>query len=1051
MLPVFRSFRRRCALVRLSTLLGFGAALLTGAAPNKPIDFQREIRPVLAENCFQCHGPDSTTRMAGLRLDLKDAALEARKRGRAIVPGKADESLVYQRIASGDKARVMPPVNSHRSLTPQQIATVKQWIDQGANWKEHWAFRPPAKAAAPAVRNAAWPRNSIDRFILVRLEASGLSPAPQADKRTLIRRVALDVTGLPPTPAELEQFLTDASPDAYPRMVDRYLASPHYGEHRARYWLDAARYGDTHGIHVDNYREMWPYRDWVIQAFNRNMPFDQFSIEQLAGDLLPNATLEQRIATGFHRCNVTTNEAGLIEDEYAEIYAKDRADTTAAVWLGLTVGCATCHDHKFDPILQKDFYALGAFFRNTTQNVMDDNIPDTPPVVVVPRPEDRQKWERVSARQAAVRSEMDGIERGDDAAFRQWLTTRHAAPLERPLDKADELYSLDVAGLPSGKPEFRTGDSNVPGYPALHFLKSEGWSVEKAPRLDPEKPFSLSAHFLFPAAEQNYVIASHQNSGDRNRGWTLEIAARVIYLRLIGDGGRNIEVRAAHLAQLTPGSWNSVTVTYDGSRHQAGLTMYLNGKPVATQGGGNQNVELPGEIGVDQPLVLGRTLADGAIADFRLFSRILSESEARLLHEWPRIAMAAPKASADLTKTDETALRAWFLIKENPAYDKLVRELNELKQQAKAIARRGAVTLVMQEKPNSKPSAHLLYRGAYDQKRELLLANTPSVLPPMNNDLPRNRLGFAKWLFTNEHPLTARVTVNRMWQEVFGTGLVKTVDDFGSQGEPPVNQELLDWLAVDFRESGWDMKRLYRQLLLSSAYRQRAQLTPLKADKDPENRLLSRGPRFRLDGELIRDYALAASGLLARQIGGPSVKPYQPDGVWEAVAMIGSNTRFYQHDSGDGLYRRSLYSFWKRSAPPASLDVFNAPTREACTVKRERTNTPLQALVTMNDVQFVEAAKVLAQSSMQNAPTLDAQLDFISQRLLTRILTPQERLQVHKAFVDLQQHYRDIPEDAGKLLAAGERKPDPALEPATFAALTVLTSELMNLDEVLNK
>jgi hypothetical protein len=462
-------------------------------------------------------------------------------------------------------------------------------------------------------------------------------------------------------------------------------------------------------------------------------------------------------------------------------------------------------------------------------------------------------------------------------------------------------------------------------------------------------------------------------------------------------------------------------------------------------------VSLPGEIAVDGPLLLGRTLPDGAIADFRIFNRVLSESEARLLHGWPRIDLALRKASAGLTDEDREALRTWYLVKEDGKFGELIQEQNELNEQAKAIARRGAVTLVMQEKPDTRPTAHLLFRGAYDQKREVVPADTPSALPPMSSDLPKNRLGFAKWLFTDENPLTARVTVNRMWQEVFGAGIVKTVDDFGSQGEPPTNQELLDWLAVDFRESKWDVKRFYRQLLLSATYRQRAQVTPIKAEKDPENRLLSRGPRFRLDGELVRDYALAASGLLVRQIGGPSVKPYQPDGVWEAVAMIGSNTRFYKHDPGDGLYRRSLYTFWKRSAPPASLDVFNAPTRESCTVRRERTNTPLQALVTMNDVQFVEAAKVLAQTSMENTPTLDGQIDYISSRVLARKLTPEERKAVLMGYADFYRHYRENARDSQKLLTVGERKPNAALEPASLAALTVLTNELMNLDEVLNK
>ena len=591
---------------------------------------------------------------------------------------------------------------------------------------------------------------------------------------------------------------------------------------------------------------------------------------------------------------------------------------------------------------------------------------------------------------------MAGIEHRDHAPFRQWLAGHETRQVTLPLNESDETYGLDISSLqaPSAnlpEDQSESGDSNVARSPCSPFSENEGWKAPDAPRLDPEKPFSISVSFLFPKAEQPYVIATHNNPKDKNRGWSLEVSARVAVFRLVGDGGRNIEVRAAHLAQLTHGSWNSLTISYDGSRHQAGLTMYLNGRAIPTQGGGNQNVELQGEVGVDNPLLLGRTLPDGAISDFHIFNRVLSESEARLLHEWPRIAAATRKASSDLTEADREALRTWYLVKEDKEFGKLIREQDELNQQAKKIARRGAVTLVMQERQNSKPSAHLLYRGAYDQKRGLVTADTPTALPPMKSDLPQNRLGFAKWLFTEEHPLTARVTVNRMWQEIFGTGIVKTVDDFGSQGEPPSNQELLDWLAVDFRESGWDVKQFYRQLLLSASYRQRAQLTALKAEKDPENRLLSRGPRFRLDGELVRDYALAASGLLAPQIGGPSVKPYQPDGVWEAVAMIGSNTRFYKQDSGDGLYRRSLYTFWKRSAPPASMDVFNAPTRESCTVRRERTNTPLQALVTMNDVQFVEAAQVLARTAWRTLRRFDARLDYISLRLLARALTPEER------------------------------------------------------------
>jgi hypothetical protein len=926
----------------------------------------------------------------------------------------------------------MPPPESHKKLTAAQIALLKRWIEGGAPWKEHWAFQTPVKPRPPAVKDAAWVRNPIDRFILAKLEEKGLAPAPVENRRALIRRVALDTTGLPPKPAEIEAFLADNTAGAYEHMVDRYLASPHYGEHRARYWLDAARYGDTHGIHVDNYREIWPYRDWVIAAFNRNLPFDQFTIEQLAGDLLPNPTLDQRIATGFQRCNVTTNEVGIIDDEYAEIYAKDRADTVGAVWLGMTVGCATCHDHKFDPISQKDFYALGAFFRNTTQKVMDGNISDTPPILLVPRAADRTAWEEKNALVAAVRRELDAAREGAGEAFQQWLGTRVPQPKTQPVEGSEEAFAADLAE-------------------PMVFEKAEGRILAKSPKVDAEKAFSISVRFRYPEKDQNYTIAGQQNSRDRNRGWVVDTTGRQIGFRLIGDNGAAIEVRAADGALFAPGSWNSLTATYDGSRNQSGLMLYLNGRAVAVLGLGARNAKLNGGIDVEDPIMLGRSFAGGAVADFRLFRGVLREADARLLSDWRATAAALARPTAELDASGRQNLLEWYLARAYEPYRKLAAEQHRLNLELRDIARRGSTTLVMEERADQKPFAYTLYRGAYDQKRDRVEASTPTVLPPMASALPRNRLGFARWLFTEDHPLTARVAVNRMWQEVFGTGLVKTADDFGSQGEPPSHPQLLDWLAVDFRESGWDVKRFYRQLLMSATYRQMALTTTDKLAKDPENRLLSRGPRFRMDAEMVRDYALAAVGLLAPQTGGPSVKPYQPEGIWEAVAMDGSNTRFYKADSGSGLYRRSLYTFWKRSAPPASMDVFNAPTRESCVVRRERTNTPLQALATMNDVQFVEAARVLAESAMESTTAFEARLDYMTVRVLARPLAENERLIAQRAYKDFERYYASHPEDARKFLDDGERKPDPSLAPAEHAALTMLANQLLNLDEVLNK
>jgi hypothetical protein len=1012
------------ALAAVALLAGSLLAQNAGGAQSPArVDFQREIRPILSENCFLCHGPDSASRQAGLRLDHREAVL-----GKVITPGNSAASLLYQRITDPDPASRMPLAESRRSLTPAQIALIKRWIDQGAPWREQWAFQPPVKAKPPAVTNATWVKNPIDRFILSALEAKGLAPAPPADARTLVRRVALSATGLPPKPSEVEAFLADTAPGAYERMVDRYLASPHYGEQRAHYWLDAVRYADTNGIHFDNYREIWPYRDWVIEAFNRNQPFKQFAIEQIAGDLLPNATLDQKIATGFQRCNVTTNEAGIIEAEYAEIYAKDRADTFGSVFLGLTVGCATCHDHKFDPISQKDFYSLGAFFRNTPQRIMDGNAPDQAPFVIVPREQDRPRWAQIESRQAAIVREMSNAREMTAKPFEAWARSRKPdapAPL---FEAKDILYAADFSRLASAGVDLQLGDSPIASQSALWFAEPGGASVAKPPKLDAEKPFAIAVTFLSPKGD-GYNIASHQNPRDKNRGWVLDVNGRLPSFRLIGDNGGSIEIRSA-LERIAPSTWNTIVAAYDGSRAQSGLDLYLNGQPILTQGRNNPNTRLTGGIEADDPLILGRSLVGGAIADFRILNRLASEAEAGLLRDGPF---------------------GYFLLRKFEPYQTLAAEQNKLNLEAKEIDRHAATTPVMQERTDQKPFARTLYRGAYDQPRDRVEAVTPSVLPPMAASLPRNRLGLAQWLFSEDQPLTARVAVNRMWQEIFGVGLVRTADDFGSQGEPPSNPQLLDWLAVDFEQSGWDVKRFYRELLTSAAYRQMALTTPKKLAEDPENRLLSRGPRFRMDAEMLRDYVLAASGLLAPQIGGPSVKPYQPAGIWEAVAMVDSNTRFYKQDSGAGLYRRSLYSLWKRAAPPASMEILNGPTRESCIVRRERTDTPLQALVTMNDMQFVEAARGLAGAAMENGMTFAARLSYLSSRVLMRPLTLDEQRIARKAYDGFESYYSEHPADARKFLEVGERKGDPGLPPAEFAALTMLANQIFNLDEALNQ
>ncbi|MBI1354023.1 MAG: DUF1553 domain-containing protein [Acidobacteria bacterium] len=1057
-----------------SLLLALFVAAAAGAAGP---DFQREIRPVLSDACFHCHGPDPETRMAGLRLDVKDGAFAKRDHGTPIAPGDPAASLVYQRITHEQAALRMPPEYSHKSLKPEQIEKIKQWIEAGAEWSEPWAYRAPERPAPPAVRDQNWPRNPIDSFILAELERNGLAPAPEADRRTLIRRLTLDLTGLPPAPAEVEAFVNDSSPDAYENLVDRLLASPAYGEHRARYWLDAARYADTHGLHIDNYREMWPYRDWVIGAFNQNMPFDQFTVEQLAGDLLPNPTREQLIATGFHRCNVTTNEGGVIDEEVAAMYAKDRVDTTGTVWMGLTVGCATCHDHKFDPIKQKDFYSLAAFFRNTTQEPRDGNIYDTPPIVFVPSAEDEARWDALKTELPAAHDRLDALAQKADPS--DWLDSRKRRKLKAGAFDESEAFALDLSKAPrletpKGRtdlepaPEVHLVEGPAPGLQALLFPKKTWADVPGVQPLHSGKPFTVAIRFRLDDVEGARTLASQnyfEPDPDKldDRGWRIEIREGRPQVTMMSAQNQDFGMRAAEKDLIKAGEWRHLTVVYRGGRQREDFSLFLDGERLQVERTGRALRVLEAEIATEQPLVLGAVdreadedepdkksgYLEGAIADFRVLDRAVSDSEAKLLALWDAVETSRGKRADQLSEREREAQSQYYLVRRDAEFEAADRQLTALQTERLDILRRTPVTLIQQEQ-DSEAFAHILYRGMYDQPREKVEPATPGVLPPMSADLPRNRLGLARWLVDPGNPLTARVTANRFWQELFGKGIVETAEDFGSQGTPPTHPELLDWLAVDFQESGWDVKRLIKTMVMSSTYRQAAAATPDKLDKDPLNKLLSRGPRFRMDGEMVRDYALAAGGLLIEEVGGPSVKPYQPAKIWETVAMYGSNTRFYQRDQGEKLYRRSLYTFWKRSAPNPSMDIFNAPTRESCTVRRERTNTPLQALVTMNDPQFVEAARTLAARTVASADGFDARLDFITERLLARPFEGRERSAVQGSYRQFMRHYDTNPEDARKLLAVGASPPSPG--PASeVAAWTMVANQLLNLDEVLNK
>ncbi|MCI0682169.1 MAG: DUF1553 domain-containing protein [Gemmataceae bacterium] len=1047
-----------------------GALIVLGAAnpllAQSQIEYNRDIRPIFAENCFACHGPDSAARKAGLRLDQRDAAIEAE----AIIAGKPDQSLLIERILSDEPSQRMPPAKTNKHLTAAQKDLLKRWIAQGAEYQIHWSYMAPKRAAVPAVKNAAWVRNPIDHFILARLEAAGLQPAPEADLRTLARRLSLDLTGLPPTPAQVEELIRDAATAkpqaALDKYIERLLDSPHWGEHRGRYWLDAARYADTHGLHFDNFREMHSYRDWVIDAFNRNLPFDRFTIEQLAGDLLPNRTLDQQVASGFNRCNVSTNEGGTIAEENLVHYTRDRTETVAQVWLALTMNCCTCHDHKYDPITQRDFYSMSAFFNNSTIGAMDGNIRDTPPIIFVPNRDDRPRWQALAKDLETQRGLLAERKKAARPAFDQWLATAKAdtagaqAPTQdlrlhaRLSEGKGNAFQVAVDGKPRTL-KLAGGFDWVAGKvePKAYSIKpGPALEVAEAGDFEKDQGFAVSAWVKLTRRNQFGAIVARMDSGNAYRGWDLWTEADKVGMHIVNKWPDDA-LKVTSKMQLKPNQWYHVAVTYDGSAKAAGVKVYIDGavQPVDVFAD-----RLQSTIRTKVPLKIGQRsaaerLAAAALQDVRVYGRTLPPTEVEQLAKATRVAALLAKEAGQRTDPEKLELLDWWLDRHDQPYQAIHQQLSKLQQEEATLKSRGTIAHVMQER-DGEPTAHVLFRGEYDKRRDQVKAATPKVMPAMPADLPRNRLGFASWLLRPENPLTARVTVNRFWQEVFGTGIVRTTGDFGVSGELPSHPELLDWLAVEFRATGWDMKKFFKLLVNSATYRQAALVTKDNLAKDPQNMLLSRGPRYRLEAEMLRDYALASSGLLVRKIGGPSVKPYQPEGVWEAVAMIGSNTRDYKRDTGDKLYRRSMYTFWKRGAPPASMDILNAPSREFCTVRRERTNTPLQALVTLNDPQFVEAARHLAQQALKDGGATDAaRFDAMGVRLLARPFNAEERKVISESLNELLKYYRANPKEAQKLIQVGESRPDATLDASTLAAWTMLANQLLNLDEVLNR
>ena len=1109
----------------LLSVVGFAsvAALLAQLRPSSPakpvappaLSFNEHIQPILADNCYSCHGLDSGSRKAELRLDGFEHATAKRKDGPpAIIPGKPDESPLIQRIESKDEKKIMPPPEAHKILTPAQIATLRRWVAEGAAYEEHWAFIAPKRPAVPPVSALpkAWQRNPVDAFIAARLAREGLAPAAEADRRSLIRRVTLDLTGIIPTAAEVEAFVADRSPDAYERVVDRLLASPRYGEHRARHWLDYVRYADTHGIHFDNYRAIWPYRDYVIRAFNGNKRFDAFVREQLAGDLLPARTFDELAATGFMRCNMTTNEGGTIPEEVFVNQTRDRVEAFGATFLGLTTGCAACHDHKFDPVTTRDFYSLAAFLGNTVEKPWDLNIAEPLPVVRLPKPETAAAAEFVLRSRAELAAQLDDRRARSREIAAKWLAAGNClepvspAGLEVRL-RLDEGQGDVVRNSAPGAAvrEFKADTNpliwgeNSWLWPSMRMDIQTRLNLGGAGDVEANEKFSAGGWIMLRAKPGGGVRTGTGNGsllarmGDEKRrggaGWDIYQEGLLLFVNLVPDSTaagapavpeaapaaapapkkaprrvvpaaspvkRGISV-ATRPGQFTRDEWVHVFVTYDGSRKAAGVKVYLNGKPADTEVK-LDTLDPRDSIRTDAAMHVGRRddynpMRETRFQDVRFYRRALTADEvARVPFEDLAAEIVARQPDAARWTTDERFVVAdqVVLAQKDAETKRLAAAVAAHDAALEALTKDGTASLIALEK-TSPAFSDVLKRGDYFARQERVEPATPHFLPPLPAGAPRNRRGLAEWLVDPAQPLMARVTVNRVWQEVFGRGLVESSGDFGVMGDRPTHPELLDWLAVEFREGGWDVKGLYRLLVTSAAYRQSAAATPDRLAKDASNKLLSRGPRFRMDAEMLRDSALAASGLLVEKLGGPSVKPYQPPGIWEEVAMPESNTKTYVPDTGEGLYRRSVYTFWKRASPPASMETFDATSREVVCSRRTRSNTPLQAFVTMNDPQWVEAARRLGERALASSPDASRRLDFLARATIARPLEAAEAKALLGTAERFRAKYAADAEEAGALLNVGESRSDPALPAAELAAWTVVASQFLNLDEFLNK
>ena len=1083
-------------LCAISTQIVQSAAQGTPATPAQQplpatIEFNRDIRPILSDKCFQCHGPG--TQMATLRFDQEEGAKRALKDGRfAIVPGDPAHSQMIGRITATNPAVRMPRSQNGAAagepLSERQVALLTRWIEQGATWQKHWSFIPPKRPDVPKdVNDSNWVRNPIDAFVLQRLEREGLKPSPEADRTTLLRRVSFDLTGLPPTPAELDAFLADRSANAYEKVVDRLLRSPQYGERMAFPWLDASRYADSNGYQTDGERFMWRWRDWVIDAFNRNMPYDQFTIEQLAGDLLPNATLSQKIATGFNRNHRGNSEGGIVPEEYAAEYVVDRVDTTSTVFLGLTLGCARCHNHKFDPFTQKEFYQLFAYFNNVPEHGKFRRVGNSPPYIAAPLPDQDAQLKRLDEELATATAAYAKLQPEVARAQREWERTldRSTAVDWAPARGLVAYYPFDgdlapqIAQLQEGRSArsnaaFARENASTP-FPTLtpgrvgqaasfdgkSFIQfggdiagfdsygaGRGALGANDPTVTYDDGYTMAA-WIYPTTENGAIVTRDEDIVEPNgHGLNLrEGKLEYDYVTKWVDEGIRLRTQKA----IAPNQWHHVALTYTGSRWASGVKIYIDGE--------EQKLEIflddvnsQGAV-KREPLRIGagggpENRFRGSLDEVRIYNRALSAAEAGMLADLTPVTAIASLPEDKRTPAQADKIRDYFLEHALPANLAAARtRLTEAQTKRDSFYQSLPTVMVMEEMPTPRET-HLLIRGMYDKPGDVVTPMLPAALSPSPTAYPPNRLGLARWLVDPSNPLMARVTVNRFWQMYFGVGIVKTAEDFGSQGEVPSHPELLDWLATEFIRNGWDVKALQKTIVMSAAYRQGSRVSPELRAKDPDNRLLSRGPSMRLSADMVRDQALAISGLLVNRVGGQSVKPYQPEGLWNEIGGGGA----YVQDHGDNLYRRSVYTFWRRTIPPPSMANFDASARESHMVRPVMTNTPLQALDLMNDVTFVEAARVFAERVMKEGGTTHAaRIAYAFRAATARMPKASETAVLEDAFVENLELFKNKPEAALKYVSHGERPRDPGVDVSELAAYTSVTSLIFNLNEVVMK